>query len=448
MVVVMEKNATQEQIEEVIRHLKKEGLGVHISRGQERTVIGAIGDCRKVSTEGFLALPGVEKVCRINKPYKLAAREFKWEDTEVSVGGTQVGGGALAVIAGPCAVESREDYMKVALAVKEMGATMLRGGAYKPRTSPYSFQGLGVEGLEVLAEARQLTGLPVVTEVMDVRSVEVVARYADVLQVGARNMQNFSLLKEIGSCGKPVLLKRSPSATIEEWIMAAEYILAGGNSQVILCERGIRTFENYTRNTLDISAVPVVKRLTHLPVIVDPSHGTGHSWMVKPMCLAAAAAGCDGLMVEVHHNPPQALCDGPQSLTLEAFKDLMKALKAFCAAGTACGTAEGGTVPEQRASGSPDMLLAQLRREIDDVDRRIIELVAARANLVKKVFALKKGPIRDRERETQVLENAKQLARARGLPAKVAEGIFRLLINYSVRLQEDAKKMGKNVSCL
>ena len=448
MVVVMEKNATQEQIEEVVRHLKKEGLGVHISRGQERTVIGALGDCRKVSTEGFLALPGVEKVCRINKPYKLAAREFKGEDTSVTVGGVRVGGGGLTVIAGPCAVESREDYLKVAAAVKEMGATMLRGGAYKPRTSPYSFQGLGVEGLEVLAEARQLTGLPVVTEVMDVRSVEVVARYADVLQVGARNMQNFSLLKEIGSCGKPVLLKRSPSATVEEWIMAAEYILAGGNGQVILCERGIRTFENYTRNTLDVSAVPVIKRLTHLPVIVDPSHGTGHAWMVKPMCLAAAAAGCDGLMVEVHHNPPQALCDGPQSLTVEAFGELMGELGVLGAARAMSGPAGDEAPPELWAAAHPEARLAQLRRDIDAVDRRIIELVAARVDLVKKVLALKKGAIRDREREAQVIENVKQAARARGLSPKIAEEVFRLLIGHSVRLQEDARKKGKSVSCL
>jgi 3-deoxy-7-phosphoheptulonate synthase len=275
----------------------------------------------------FETLPGVEKVVPIAQPFKMASRQFKPESSLIKVGEQTVGDGQVQIIAGPCAVEGRSLFMEVAQAVKEAGATMLRGGAFKPRTSPYSFQGLEKEGLEILAEARQITGLPVVTEVVDPRLVEEVADYVDVLQVGARNMQNFFLLRELGKIQKPVLLKRGPSATIEEWIMAAEYIISSGNHQVIMCERGIRSFENYTRNTLDLSAVPAIKQLTHLPIIVDPSHGTGKWKLVEPMALAAIGAGADGIMVEVHQNPSEALSDGPQSLTPENFARLVIRVK-------------------------------------------------------------------------------------------------------------------------
>jgi 3-deoxy-7-phosphoheptulonate synthase len=277
--------------------------------------------------ELFETLPGVEKVVPIAQPFKMASRQFKPESSLIKVGEQTVGDGQVQIIAGPCAVEGRSLFMEVAQAVKEAGATMLRGGAFKPRTSPYSFQGLEKEGLEILAEARQITGLPVVTEVVDPRLVEEVADYVDVLQVGARNMQNFFLLRELGKIQKPVLLKRGPSATIEEWIMAAEYIISSGNHQVIMCERGIRSFENYTRNTLDLSAVPAIKQLTHLPIIVDPSHGTGKWKLVEPMALAAIGAGADGIMVEVHQNPSEALSDGPQSLTPENFARLVIRVK-------------------------------------------------------------------------------------------------------------------------
>lgn len=329
MVVVMEKNASDREIELVQERLCGEGFQIHLSQGVERTIIGAVGDRNRVDLEFLEALPGVEKVVPIMKPFKLTSREFQADDTVVAVGGQRIGDGTVQVIAGPCAVESRDKYLKVAGMVKDAGATMLRGGAFKPRTSPYSFQGLEEEGLKILAEARELTGLPVITEVMDQRSVEMVARYADVLQIGARNMQNFFLLREVGQIRKPIILKRGPSATLEEWIMAAEYIVSSGNPQVIMCERGIRTFETYTRNTLDLSAIPVIKRLTHLPVIVDPSHGTGKWRLVEPMALAAVAAGCDGLMIEVHQNPTEALSDGPQSLTPENFARLVTNLNRF-----------------------------------------------------------------------------------------------------------------------
>jgi len=329
MVVVMEKNASDREIELVQERLRREGFQIHLSRGVERTIIGAIGDRSRVNLEFLEALPGVEKVVPIMKPFKLTSREFQESDTVVTVGEQRIGDGSIQVIAGPCAVESREKYLEIAQMVKDAGATMLRGGAFKPRTSPYSFQGLEEEGLKILAEAREMTGLPVVTEVMDQRSVELVARYADVLQIGARNMQNFFLLREVGRISKPIILKRGPSATLEEWIMAAEYIVSSGNPQVIMCERGIRTFETYTRNTLDLSAIPVIKRLTHLPIIVDPSHGTGKWRLVEPMALAAVAAGCDGLMIEVHQNPSEALSDGPQSLTPENFSRLVTNLRRF-----------------------------------------------------------------------------------------------------------------------
>lgn len=323
MIVVMSRQAGETEIENVIKRLKGLGFDIHLSRGVERTIIGAIGDRKAVAAEDLEAMDGVEKVVPILQPFKLASRDFKPENTVIRVGEAVFGGGDPVIIAGPCAVESREQILAAAEVVKRAGGKMLRGGAFKPRTSPYSFQGLEEEGLRFLAEAREKTGLPVVTEVMDPRDVSLVASYADVLQIGARNMQNFQLLREVGKIRKPVMLKRGPSATLEEWLMAAEYIMSGGNYEVILCERGIRTFEKYTRNTLDLSAVPAVKHLSHLPIVVDPSHGTGRWRLVPPMAKAALVAGADGIMMEIHPKPEEALSDGPQSLTFDRFEQLM-----------------------------------------------------------------------------------------------------------------------------
>jgi len=327
MVVVMQKGVSQEQINKVQKHLEAEGYSVHLSQGAKRTIMGVIGEPGKVDPQLLASLPGVEKVVPIMQPFKLASRDFKHQNTVIQVGSQTIGDGHVTLIAGPCAIEGRENFLKAALAVKDAGAEMLRGGAFKPRTSPYSFQGLGEKGLQIMAEARELTGLPLVTEVMDQKSIAMVAEYVDIIQVGARNMQNFFLLRELGQVNKPILLKRGMSATIEEWLMAAEYILGSGNPNVILCERGIRTFETYTRNTLDLSAVPLLKQLTHLPVIVDPSHGTGKRELVEPMSLAAAACGADGLMIEVHPNPSQAWSDGPQSLIPADFARLSKKVR-------------------------------------------------------------------------------------------------------------------------
>lgn len=331
MVIVMREGATPEEIEEVVNLLHEAGAEAHVSRGEFHTVIGVIGDREKVMQMPFEANPVVEKVVPIMKPYKLVSREFQDQPTVIEIGGDVIGGGTVAVIAGPCSVESEEQVLAAARAAKECGAAAFRGGAYKPRTSPYSFQGLGEEGLEMLALAREETGLPVVTEVLDVRDIEVVSRYADILQVGARNMQNFIMLRDLGLQNKPILLKRGMSCTVEEWLMAAEYILKGGNKKVILCERGIRTFETGTRNTLDISSIPLVKNLSHLPVIVDPSHATGLRELVAPLSMAALAAGADGVMVEVHPNPREALCDGTQSLTIEEFGSMMDELNKLAA---------------------------------------------------------------------------------------------------------------------
>jgi 3-deoxy-7-phosphoheptulonate synthase len=327
MVVVMEAQATEAQIQSVIGRLSEMGFDIHRSTGVTRTVIGAIGDKTGVDTRDFEVLPGVHEVVRITEPYKLASRTFKEEDTVVEAKGVQIGGKQLALIAGPCSVESRDQLMTIAEQVKEAGAHGLRGGAFKPRTSPYSFQGLGEEGLKYLREAGDRFGLFVVTEVMDRAQIALISEYADVLQVGARNMQNYTLLTELGKQPKPVLLKRGMAATVEDWLMSAEYIMAGGNHQVILCERGIRTFESYTRNTLDISAIPVVHKLSHLPIIADPSHGTGIRDKVLPMARAAVAAGADGLMVEVHHDPNHAKSDGAQSLLPEQFQELMREIR-------------------------------------------------------------------------------------------------------------------------
>ena len=327
MVVVMEASATEEQIQRVISRLSELGFDIHRSTGVSRTVIGAIGDKTGMDTRDLEVLPGVHEVLRITEPYKLASRTFRSEDTIIRIGELGIGGEKLTVMAGPCAVEDREQTMAIAEIVKRAGAVVLRGGAFKPRTSPYSFQGLGEEGLKILRDAGDRFGLLVITEVMDRALIPMVSEYADILQVGTRNMQNFTLLRDLGKTDKPVVLKRGMAATVEDWLMSAEYIMSGGNHQVILCERGIRTFENYTRNTLDISAIPVVKKLSHLPVIADPSHGTGIRDKVIPMARAAVAAGADGLLVEVHHDPDRALSDGAQSLYPDQFGELMGQLR-------------------------------------------------------------------------------------------------------------------------
>ncbi|MBP2019290.1 3-deoxy-7-phosphoheptulonate synthase [Symbiobacterium terraclitae] len=330
MIIVMRKGATQAQVNEVVERVRAAGFGVHLSQGEERTIIGAIGGDRRVLSDLNLeAAPGVERVTPISKPYKLVSRDFHPEDTVIRVGGATVGGSDLWVVAGPCSVEGRELLLESARLVRDGGAHALRAGAFKPRSSPYSFQGLGEEGLKYLAEARALTGLPVVTEVMDTRDVELVAEYADVLQIGTRNMQNFSLLKEVGRTNKPVLLKRGMSATIEEWLMAAEYVMSEGNHQVILCERGVRTFETATRNTLDLSAVVVAKSLTHLPVVVDPSHGVGKRAFVGALARAAVAAGADGILVEVHQRPDEAKSDAAQTIGPTAFHQMMHEIAAI-----------------------------------------------------------------------------------------------------------------------
>ncbi len=337
MIVVMKKGASEAEIEGVVARIQEAGFRPHLSRGEERTIIGVIGDDRRVADEGlFEALPGVAECVRVLKPYKMASRDFHPEPTVVAVGkgasAVPVGGQTVPVMAGPCAVESWEQMEAVAKAAQATGARMLRGGAFKPRTSPYSFQGLGEEGLRLLARARDLTGLPVVTEVMTPEAVALVEEWADCLQIGARNMQNYNLLQACGRARKPVLLKRALSGTVEELLMAAEYVLSAGNPNVILCERGIRTYERATRNTLDLSAVPVLKEASHLPVVVDPSHGTGKRSLVAPMALAAVAAGADGLLLEVHPHPDRALSDGPQSLTPAMLAELMEKLRAVARA--------------------------------------------------------------------------------------------------------------------
>lgn len=332
MVIVMNIDATDKQISDITNLLTSLGLGYHISKGEEKIVIGVIGDKKKLEGKAVEMMEGVEKVIPIVEPYKLASKIFKPEPTVVKVEDIEIGGSNIVIMAGPCAVESREQLFESAMAVKKAGAQFLRGGAFKPRTSPYSFQGLEEEGLKMLKEAKERTGLKIVTEVMDVHSVELVAEYADVIQIGTRNMQNFPLLKAVGRINKPVLLKRGLAATLEEWLSAAEYILSEGNKDVILCERGIRTFETYTRNTLDLSAVPAIKKLSHLPIVVDPSHGTGKWHLVAPMAKAAIAAGADGLIIEVHPDPKNALSDGAQSLTPENFETLCEDIKVIAKA--------------------------------------------------------------------------------------------------------------------
>ncbi|MDD4715116.1 MAG: 3-deoxy-7-phosphoheptulonate synthase [Oscillospiraceae bacterium] len=324
MVVVMKPGAQRREIEALANQFKDMGVDVGVTNGVGCSILGLVGDTSQVDMGKIMLNPAVDRVMRVQEPYKKANRKFHPEPTVVKVGPTQVGEGGVTVIAGPCSVESENQIVDVAQAVKKSGAAMLRGGAFKPRTSPYSFQGLEAEGLDLLLEAKAKTGLPIVSEIMSPKFCEVFEEKVDVVQIGARNMQNFDLLKEVGRMSKPVLLKRGLASSYEEWIMSAEYILAGGNQNVILCERGIRTFETYTRNTLDISAIPAIKRMSHLPVIVDPSHASGASWMVEPLAMAAIAAGADGILIEVHNDPPHARCDGQQSLTPVQFDALMK----------------------------------------------------------------------------------------------------------------------------
>ena len=327
MIVVFKQNTPAKAIEELSKSISSMGVQVNKVVGSEATILGIVGDTSNVDMKILEANENVERVMRVSEPFKKANRKFHPDPTIVNVGGTQVGGKSIALIAGPCSVESEKQIVGIAEAVKKSGATMLRGGAFKPRTSPYSFQGLKYEGLELLKEAKAATGLPIVTELMSPYDIDRFVRDVDVIQIGARNMQNFELLKELGKINKPVLLKRGLSATIEEWLMSAEYILSGGNSDVILCERGIRTFETYTRNTLDQSAFVAVKQLSHLPVIVDPSHATGKAWMVPALARAAIAVGADGLIIEVHNDPEHALCDGSQSIRPEQFDEVVKDLR-------------------------------------------------------------------------------------------------------------------------
>ena len=330
MIVIVKDSARPEQIEKLKENFESMGLQVHFSKGMNTTLLGLVGDTTSVDIGKIASLDIVEEVKRIQEPYKKANRKFHPEDSVVDVNGVKIGGGSFQVIAGPCSVETPEQICLVAEEVKKAGAGLLRGGAFKPRTSPYSFQGLHGEGIKLLLEAKKQTGLPIVTEIMNYDDIDLFEE-VDVIQVGARNMQNFELLKQLGKLNKPILLKRGLANTIEEWLMSAEYIMAGGNENVILCERGIRTFETMIRNTLDLSAVPMIKKLSHLPVIIDPSHATGLPWMVEPMTLAAIAAGADGVMIEVHNDPPKALCDGAQSLRPDQFAELMQKVKKLSA---------------------------------------------------------------------------------------------------------------------
>lgn len=329
MVVVMKNGTASESIERLVASFKDSGIDVGVTNGVGCTILGLVGDTTTLDIDKISIHPDVERVMRVQEPYKKANRKFHPQDTVVQVGSAKIGGGSFGVMAGPCSVESEEQIISVARDVKRYGASMLRGGAFKPRTSPYAFQGMGEDGLELLLKAKADTGLPVVSEIMSPRLVELFEEKVDVVQIGARNMQNFDLLKEVGKMTKPILLKRGLSNSYEEWIMSAEYIMSEGNQNVILCERGIRTFETYTRNTLDVSAIPALKRMSHLPVIVDPSHAAGMYWMVEPLAMAAMAAGADGLIIEVHNDPPHAKCDGQQSLTPEKFALLMEKVEAM-----------------------------------------------------------------------------------------------------------------------
>ena len=331
MIVVMAPGTAQVDLDSIKQRIESRGMKAQINTGAERTVIGVMGSIPPDFKDEMELMNGVDEVMMISKPYKLASREFHPEDTIIKVGDAVIGGPEPVIMAGPCSVEDEEQMVSTAKAVKAAGATILRGGAFKPRTSPYSFRGMGEDGLKLLQTAKEETGLPIITEVMATADVEIVAKYADILQIGARNMQNYNLLDEVGLIGKPVMVKRGLAASYEEWLLAAEYVMAGGNEQVILCERGIRGFETFTRFTLDVAAVPVIKRLSHLPIVADPSHSTGKWYLVTPVALASVAAGAHGLLIEVHPNPDQAKCDGPQSLTFENFDMLMEQVNAIAA---------------------------------------------------------------------------------------------------------------------
>lgn len=328
MIIVVNQDVKSNQVKELINWIEQRNVKVKITEGEHTAILGLIGDTTSLDIDAISTFPAVETVKRVQEPYKLANRKFHEEDSTINVGGIKIGGGDFQVIAGPCSVESQQQVLTIAQAVKEEGAALLRGGAFKPRTSPYAFQGLKAEGLTYLSEAKKITGMPIVSEIMSISAIDMFED-VDLIQVGARNMQNFELLKALGKTNKPILLKRGLSSTIEELLMSAEYIMAGGNSNIILCERGIRTFETATRNTFDVSAIPVLKKLTHLPVIADPSHACGASWLVEPLALAAVAAGADGLLIEVHNNPSCALCDGAQSLDFHAFANVMKKIQAM-----------------------------------------------------------------------------------------------------------------------
>ena len=407
MIVVMRPTATPKDVEKVKRTIEENGLEAFQSVGDERTVIGVVGsDLERVSHLG--TLPGVDQVIRVSSPYKLASIQEPGERTRVRIASVEIGlGSELVVMAGPCAIESREQLLETARCVRREGARVLRGGAYKPRTSPYSFQGLGVAALKLLTEAREATGMPVISEVMDTTDVEAFDQHVDVLQVGARNMQNFALLRAVGQSRHPVLLKRGPSSTIEEWLLAAEYILAAGNPNVILCERGIRTFETATRNTLDLSAVPVLRQKTHLPIVIDPSHGTGARALVGPMALAGAAVGADGLLIEVHPDPSTALSDGDQSLSFDEFGALMDELRRL--------QFVRGIGDERVASPERPVVASgveELRDRIDDLDTRLADLLQERAGLALEVQR-RRGPHvhgHDVQRERDLLERASSTA--------------------------------------
>src|SRR5688572_22382930 len=401
MIVVMRPSATQQEIDGVKRSIEENGLEAFLSVGEERTVIGVVGDVERISHLG--TLPGVDQVIRVSSPYKLASIQEPGERTRVRVGPVEIGlGSELVVMAGPCAVESREQLLETARCVSREGARILRGGAWKPRTSPYSFQGLGVPALAMLAEARDQTGLPIISEVVDPHDVEVFDEHVDILQVGARNMQNFSLLRAVGQSRRAVLLKRGLSSTIEEWLLAAEYVLSAGNSNVILCERGIRTFETATRNTLDLSAVPVLRQKTHLPIVVDPSHGTGARALVAPMALAGAAVGADGLIIEVHPDPANARSDGDQSLSFEEFGALMDELRRLQFVRSADAQALPATAPVAAED------IGDVRDRIDDLDARLAEMVQERAALALEVQRLRDPDAHghDVRRERALLERA------------------------------------------
>ena len=403
MIVVMRPSATQDEVDGVRRNIEDSGLEAFLSVGEERTVIGVVGDVERVNHLG--TLPGVDQVIRVSSPYKLASIQEPGERTRVRIGPVEIGlGSELVVMAGPCAVESREQLLETARAVSREGARILRGGAWKPRTSPYSFQGLGVPALKLLAEAREVTGLPIISEITDPADVEVFDEHVDILQVGARNMQNFALLKAAGQSRRAVLLKRGLSATIEEWLLAAEYILAAGNPNVILCERGIRTFETATRNTLDLSAVPVLRSRTHLPIVVDPSHGTGQRSLVGPMALAGAAVGADGLLIEVHPDPANARSDGDQSLAFDEFGALMDELRRLQFVRVSAD--ERAPSPEERPVVSSG--LDDLRERIDDTDARLADLLQERAALALEVQRRRDPHVHghDVRREKDLLERA------------------------------------------